>query len=155
MDHDQESIEITFNKKQLKTLIKSLFLANIVKSAYRPEEIDKTSKEEKLLIALLKHAATLGFSHWATPENKTLRLEAMKGMEIYEDIQIFEALAFWNNLAEQLAERDMEELYGDAQHLEMSMGDSLNKEMDMEKKYIEEFEENGLQNLRLINPAMN
>ena len=151
---DGNSIEISLNKKQLKLLIRSLSLANFVRTSYQPDKVNKSKKEIKLLRQLLSYAAQLGFSSWATNGPKP-KLKELKEMDFYEDIQIFENLAFWNILGEQLAERDMEEIYGDDQHLEMSLGESLNKELDIKDRYMEEFEENGLQNLRLIKPTLN
>ena len=154
MMEDSNSIEISLDKKQLKLLIRSLALANFVRTSYQPDKVNKSTKENKLLRRLLTYAEQLGFGNWATSGPKP-KLKDMKEMDFYEDIQVFEALAFWNILGEQLAERDMEENYGDEQHLEMSLGESLNKELDIKDRYMDEFEENGLQNLRLIKPTLN
>lgn len=151
---NNDSIDLSLDKKQLKLLIRSLALADFVRTSYQPDKVNKNTKEKKLLSQLLQHAGRMGFGHWVKGV-KTPKLDDMKEMDFYEDIQIFEALSFWNTLAQQLAERDMDEIYGDAQHLEMKISESLDKEMDLQDKYLEEFDENGLQNLRLINPTLN
>ena len=153
MDNN-DSISISFDKKQLKLLIKSLALADFVRTSYQPDKIHKNTKEKKMISYLLQFADQMGFGHWVRGV-KNPKLDDMKEMDFYEDIQVFEALSFWNTLAQQLAERDMDEIYGDAQHLEMKISESMDKELDIQDKYLAEFDQNGLQNLRLINPTLN
>ncbi len=151
MDYS-ESVQIILNKKQLKLLIKSLYLADVVKTSYCPDKLKKISKEKKLMAEFLPLAIEMGFGHWMKSFNPP-ELDDLKEMDIYEDIQIFENLSFWSNLSQLLAERDLEELYGVEVHLDLEK--SLKKELDLEDSYSKEFEENGLLNLRLIRPTEN
>ena len=125
-------------------------------TSLRPSEIDKPSKSMVLLEKLLPHLIEAGSAHWlAKKENGGYKLKEEKEFEFYEEIQIFENLSFWSNLANRLAERDVEEAAGDEYYSTETFASELQAEMDIEDKYNEEFENNGLTNLRLIHPELN
>ncbi len=150
-------MKLNLNKEQYQALIKSLYLCSAVLKSYRPKsEEEDELVEEKLLEQLLQQAGQFDLAHWirTDEEGKTI-LTIEEEFTMYEQLEEFEALSFWYNLAENLAQRDLEEVLSDEDLLKMELGDELEKEQQIQDKYEEEFLENGLQNLRLINPEHN
>lgn len=149
-------MKFEINKKEYKALLKGLYLASAVLKSYRPELAEKEIVQEKLLKKLLEKAKDFELDHWVRKTNNQETLfNEEKEFEIYESIQEYEALIFWNELSYRLAERDLEEVLSEEDILAMSVGEELDKELEIQEKYEEEFVENGLQNLRLIHPEMN
>lgn len=155
-------MELNLTKKQYEAMVKSLYLSSAVLRSYRPDpelekqEVEEELEQEKLLEQLLKQAPQYDLAHWIrTDEDGKTVLTIEKEFSIYEQLEQFEALSFWNNLAENLAQRDLEEVLSDDDLMAMDLGEELEKELKIQEKYETEFIENGLQNLRLINPEHN
>ena len=149
-------MNLEINKKEYKTIIKSLYWASTVLKSFRPGMEDKEVNQDKLLKKLLPEAGQFEMWHWIKKDKKGQTiLREEKEFDLYEVVEEFEILAFWNNLAQRLAQRDLEEVLSDEDILSMTLGDELDKEYEIQQKYEEEFVENGLQNIRLIHPDLN
>lgn len=149
-------MEIKLNKKQYKAMLKALYLSSIVLKAYRPKMMEKEIEQEKMLVELLANAGEFGLGHWVRVGNAgKMELTEEKEFDIYEAMEEFEQLTFWNELAYRLAQRDVEEVLSDEDILSMEIQKELDMEMEIQEKYEQEFNDNGLQNLRLISPKNN
>jgi hypothetical protein len=140
---------IEFSEKQYRTLLKAIYWAEWLKNN---DKLDEEFDDEGVEIADLEqyiysHARDFGSNDLIEPETiegefiPTADLEdsAMEAILEYEDY------VFWSELAERLAQRDIDEQTGEKRT-------GLMEYMEAEEiadKYMEEFETNGLKNLVL------
>ena len=140
---------IEFSEKQYRTLLKAIYWAEWLKNN---DKLDEEFDDEGVEIADLEqyiysHARDFGANDLIEPETiegefiPTADLEdsAMEAILEYEDY------VFWSELAERLAQRDIDEQTGEKRS-------GLMEYMEAEEiadKYMEEFETNGLKNLVL------
>lgn len=131
-------------------------MAGAILKSYRQDLSQTEIPTEKLLKQLLARATEFDLEHWISINKKGEVLFAEeKEYDIYDKIQQYEKLTFWHELPYRLAERDLEETLNEDDLMAMSIEEELDMEMNIQKKYEQEFRENGLQNLRLVKSSDN
>ncbi|MCB9284273.1 MAG: hypothetical protein H6563_09390 [Lewinellaceae bacterium] len=141
---------IDFNEKQFRTLLKAIYWAEWLKNNDKIEEEFDADGEDiaDLEQYIYSHAKEFNCNDLIEPEPAdgeympTSELEE----EAMEAILEFEDYVFWSELAERLAQRDLEELPAGERTpvTEFFQGEEL------ADRYMSEFEKNGLSHLRLI-----
>lgn len=141
---------IDFTEKQFRTLLKAIYWAEWLKNNDKmEEEFDQDGNAiTDLEQYIYSHAKEFGCNDWIDPTTmegeyiptSELEDEAMEAILEYEDY------VFWSELAERLAQRDLEELPQDERSPMMEFVQAE----ELADRYMGEFEVNGLANLRLI-----
>ena len=143
-------MKIEFSKKQYHTLLKAIYWAEWMKNNDREEE---EFDADGLAIADLEqfvysHAKEFDCGNLIDPE--TIDGEYIPSSELEDEameaVLEFEDYIFWGELAERMAQRDLEEL----PEAERNPVTEYFQAEELADRYIGEFESNGLDNLRLI-----
>lgn len=143
-------IRLSLTKAQYKALISLASWGMYLRTAYRLDPQDRRYPHgEEVMNEILKHFESYALVDWVKVEKGQVLLDELKEMELYETVQEYDELFFWNSLAERLALRDIEEKYDDEDILSMSIVEELNEQDEIERSYLDEFEEHGLENFRL------
>ncbi|MGI6588945.1 MAG: hypothetical protein ACOX2N_09355 [Peptococcia bacterium] len=143
-------MKINFTKKEYCILVEMISVANWIILNEAKKEDD--NQYERLEQKLLSFAKNFGFEenviydrelgkYFTTAdfeENKTL-----KHIEKYEDG------FFWDELSYRLAVRDLWEEFGEEKIRQMDIDERFGRICRAEEKYNEEFENNGLENLKI------
>ena len=150
-------MNIKLDTKQLQILLTVFSWADTVKMAFRAEMDEQAADIDDLFQEILRLAHEAGMNDWVerNEENGQFKLNMQKELDCYTEIERFENGTFWRELADRLAERDMLEKYGDQGLDENTMERELDDEEQQIQMYENEFMENGIMNLRIINPQWN
>ncbi len=144
-------IQINFTPEQYKTLVKLVYLGNWLANANNDagninEEFQELEKFVYAQAALAGISADTGL----VPDDG----EYFPSKELEDDLQQlvdeYEDSAFWDNLASRLAYRDLIEEFGERAVEEMGPERRVAALGRHEERYNQEFEEFGLDNLRLV-----
>ena len=141
---------IDFTEKQFRTLLKAIYWAEWLKNNDKLEdEFDDDGNDiAGLEQYVYSHAKEFGCGDLIEPE--TIDGEYIPASELEENamdaILEFEDYVFWSELAERMAQRDLEEL----PESERTPLTEYFQAEELAERYMGEFETNGLENLRLI-----
>ena len=143
MDHP-----ISFNQKQYLTLVKALHLAYSM-YGIMGDMVDKKFKKTSLQIEelndiVLLHADKFGMEGMVEEFMGKNHLADGKSEEFMDDLLLYEDFSMWDNLAHNLAERDMVRLYSIDQIEQMDKFRYIELAMILEEEYHQEFEKFGL-----------
>uniref|UniRef100_A0A7V3ZVL4 Uncharacterized protein n=1 Tax=candidate division WOR-3 bacterium TaxID=2052148 RepID=A0A7V3ZVL4_UNCW3 len=130
--------QLNLSKEDLKNLLKLLYLGNWLANAHREEErvIKKFEELKDRILTLIKN------------ENLKEEYENLKeDVEIVSLIEEYNEITFWDLLITRLAERDMILEYGEEGLKNLSEDEYKKINLEYQKKYYQEFFENGLWNL--------
>ncbi len=144
-------MKINFTKKEYKALLTVLYISDWVMHSHDTELDPETQKYKDLEQKILSFAKDFGMDDCVERDAKlggffhtrNFEDEVMKFIERYDDN------SFWDELADRLADRDFLRKYGEEAILKMTPEERFQKYCDFEDKYNEEFEENGLENIRI------
>lgn len=144
-------MKIEISKGEYKTLLQILEIADWVLNSCRDEGDPRTKKHRILEQKLLSLADAMGCGDLVEARDgefmQTKKYEdTMSAMGFIEE---FENEAFWEELVDRLAWRDLVEELGEEGLRKMPLEESFERRQSFEKKYSDEFEEDGLSNLRL------
>lgn len=144
-------IEIT--KKRYRTLLEMIDIADNVLHLHRIADAPETREYRELIQWFLSYAKEMGCEDVVeyAPQSREYILmgweeDDWKPRELIEE---FEEDVFWEELARRLALRDIIQEHGPEKLAEMDRGTVFVKRLELEQRYAEEFERNGLANLRL------
>jgi len=144
---------IEFSKKQYRILLKAIYWAEWMKNNDKMEEEydDDGLEVSDLEQYLYSHAKEFDCAELIEPE--TIDGEYVPSFKLEDDameaILEYEDYVFWGELAERLAQRDLEEL----PKAERNPVTEYFQVEELVERYVGEFEVNGLNNLRLIPPS--
>jgi len=130
--------QLNLSKEDLKNLLKLLYLGNWLANAHREEErvIKKFEELKDRILTLIKN------------ENLKEEYESLKeDDEIISLIEEYNEITFWDLLITRLAERDMILEYGEEGLKNLSEEEYKKINLEYQKKYYQEFFDNGLWNL--------
>lgn len=142
---------IELSEKQYRILVKAIYWAEWLKNNDKmEEEFDEEGNEIfDLEQYVFSHAKEFNCNDLVDP--KTVEGEFLPTAELEDQamdaILEYEDYVFWSELAERLAQRDLEELPQDERSPVMEYVQAE----ELADKYMEEFEKKGLENLRLVN----
>lgn len=142
-------MKINFTKEQYETLLKTVFMGNWVANAFSIQE--DGNPFDALEEYVFSHAKDFGLGYYADYVEEADTYYPSQLIEEDEDvdgcIQNYDDNIFWDKLIFNLARRDMEKEYKRAALEKMSDEELFLREKEFEKRYIKEFEKNGLKNL--------
>ena len=137
-------------------LIKLVFLGNWVVNSEKTwgGEDPRIEEYDEIEEALLKLAYENGFKELVSFDMKAKKYFPSQALEFDGDIQNYlddyNDANFWQDLSSRLAERDVIEKLGTEKFLKLDNKEGFILITKAEDKYIEEFEENGIDNLRIV-----
>lgn len=145
-------MKINFSKKEYETLLEILYIANWVIDAFETEPKPDKQKYEDLEQKILSYAKDFGMDRlvvWDARVSEYFHSKEFDDGRPMELIEEFEDESFWNELTHRLAERDFIETHTEEEIEKMDVWDRIRKIDEFVEKYWDEFEENGLENLRI------
>jgi len=147
-------MKINITKTQYKTLLEILEVADWVLHAHLSER-SETKKYREFEQMVFSFAKDYGFENLVEYDEEMKASfptaefeETSPGMDYVRE---FENDTFWNELVQRLTERDLIRLYGEDRVESMNRRELAQKESQLEKRYAEEFYQNGLENVTLRN----
>jgi hypothetical protein len=148
-------MKIDFTKREYRTLLEILEIANWVLHAHKVEKDPRTKKYRDLEQKIFSHAKDLEFEHLI---KYAAEYKQYFPTRKYEDtspamkfVEEFENDSFWDELVDRLVIRDIIRQEGKEKLLKMSLEERFEKEDPIREKYYREFEEHGIERIR-INP---
>ena len=147
------NIEIT--TKEYRDLLEILHIADVVISGHRKEEDMRTERHRALIQKLYALARGEGLDQLISYNEGTNKYALTDDFErstlVHAVIDEFGDHLFWDALIEKLSMRDAEQIVGGTDRLNaMSDSDRQNLEGPIRQRYIDEFTENGVANLAII-----
>ncbi len=146
-------MQIDFSKEEYSTFLETLEIAHWVLFAHRTDEPEDRKRHKDFEQKIYSYAEALGFGDLITYDEE---LECYFPTREYDEnspartfIDEFENETFWSELIERLAEVEMLRTLGDKKILKMTIEERLKTHYDFEQKYEKEFEEHGIERLRI------
>ena len=145
-------MEIKFTKKQYEDLIKMVYLGNWMINSVRFDNIVKKYDEiEQHIYSFAKDAGLDKYIEFNSKLNRFFpTIEFEDDEEIDEYIEEYDNAYFWDDLVSSLSKRDVIEKYGEKAIEKMTFDELLEKERPFVEKYKDEFEKNGVKNLKIV-----
>jgi hypothetical protein len=147
-------MKINITRTQYRTLLEILEIADWVLHAHVSERAE-TKKHREFEQMVFSFAKDFGFEDLVEyDEEMKVRFptrefeETSRGMDYVRE---FENDTFWNELVQRLTERDLIRQYGEERVETMNRRELGEKENQLERRYAEEFYQNGLENVTLRN----
>ena len=140
-------INIAVTKEEISLLLKLVYTGSFV---LEPEE-DKVKQMDgliqKLLLVAKTNKAYRGIEYNQEINEYMLTEKAEEAIE--SEFEEFVEDSFWEELLFRLGQRDLIKELGEKEYRKMEEGKLEEKQEEAEEKYREEFEKNGIRNLRL------
>lgn len=143
---------ITFTRKQFLALLKAVYLGNWMANAYSIKKYKKDYQSIEDLI--FSQCPNFGFEQYVThDESDGNKLYPSSYFEDTTDVHMvhaeYDVQSFWDELADNLGERDFFEKYSREEIEQMSQEEFLIKKYELIEQYEEELEEYGIMRLTL------
>ncbi len=147
-------MQFEITKEEYRDLLDLLYVSDWVLHAHKTQDEPGTKNYRKLEQKILAFAEEMGFGHLIMYEPKHDRYYPTR---TFEDVSAAERFideyddnTFWEELVARLAERDLIEQEGGlSKFMRLSLEERLEKQWELEKGYAAEFEEHGLENIRI------
>lgn len=148
------NMNITLTKKEYRQLVEMLYVADWIMTAHHVTEKDRkpTRLYSLLRKKLLSYSIGLGiddliiYDKEADDYFETLEHEEDMHEKFIDD---YEERTFWESLSDRLAERDLVTSIGEKEFFAMDPFEKMKKLTELEEKYENEFEKNGIVRLEL------
>ncbi len=145
-------MKINFSKKQFENLIKLVYLGNWMINAIRvgDEKIKKYDEIEQYIYSFAKDFGLEKYIEFSKKYNKFFPArELEEGTDVEQYREEYDNETFWEDLIDRLTRRDFIKKYGEETVKKMSLEERIEKEYPFEEKYRNEFEKNGIENLKV------
>ena len=145
-------MKINFSKKQFENLIKLVYLGNWMINAIRvgDEKIKKYDEIEQYIYSFAKDFGLEKYIEFSKKYNKFFPArELEEGTDVEQYREEYDNETFWEDLIDRLTRRDFIKKYGEGTVKKMSLEERIEKEYPFEEKYRNEFEKNGIENLKV------
>jgi len=145
-------MKINFSKKQFENLIKLVYLGNWMINAIRvgDEKIKKYDEIEQYIYSFAKDFGLEKYIEFSKKYNKFFPArELEEGTDVEQYREEYDNETFWEDLIDRLTRRDFVKKYGEETVKKMSLEERIEKEYPFEEKYRNEFEKNGIENLKV------
>ncbi len=146
-------MKIDISKKEYQALMDCLNISDWVLHAHKGFEGQDTSKYRQLIQTLSSYAEQMNMADLIEQDKLSGEYFPTKK---YEDhgaympiIEEFEEYSFWSNLSFKLAIRDLIDQDGEQKVEKMELADRGSKIMQLEDWYTDEFNNNGIQNVKV------
>jgi len=148
-------MEIKLTKEQYENLLKIVYLGNWMINAIRSgtegdEQIEKYNDIEQYIFSFAKDVGLGKYIEFDKKYNKffpTIDFEQDEEIERY--LKDYNEETFWQELADRLGTRDFIREYGEEAINKMDQEERFIKLQEFIIKYEEEFEKNGIENLKI------
>lgn len=142
-------MDIKFSKEQYEALIKLVYLGEWVANSARTDDV--ITDFDELLCYVLSQAKEAGHDIYVQYDDKLKKYFPSQKLEEDLDsfIEEYNTWNFWEDLVYRMAERDLVGKYGREAVTKMSFEQRMEKEQPFLDKYYEEFEKNGIENLKM------
>ncbi len=145
---------LALKKKEYQELIEMLIITISVLEELDPEEFPKVDNYFSLFQKILAEAEKNKCKSDVIFDNETQLYypseERMEKSEISSIIAEYSNSMFWQHLAARLAIEELKRDNTITSPADLLVPETIEKIMDLEEKMLEEFEENGLENIRLL-----
>jgi hypothetical protein len=143
------TFKIEFNSLLFKQLVQMVYLGRWMVASHQDDSDQSGNEIEQFVYA---HAKTSGFDDLVDFDANSSRYLPSEQLEEEMEpiIQNYDDITFWDQLAWQLAERDFEKRYDQAQILCMTEDEIFREKNIIADRYFDEFSVNGLENLKLL-----
>lgn len=142
---------ITGTKEEFKTLLELVYAGNILVNGMRSKEerIEVYAQMEQQIFAMAKEFELEDIVAYNEEFQEYMPTDAYEEEGIDEYIDAYDTHVFWEELVMRLARRDALNYAGDVDQniTKQKLGEM---QMQLEEQYEEEFEENGVSNLKLV-----
>ena len=142
-------IEISLSKKNLRLLIKHVFVGHWVMTSTK---VDRDKELDDFYDTILSIANTYnvidGLEY--SEKNGSFLISEDKEQEMMKPVEEYEEDIFWQELTDRLALRDAEEKYGSKVLEDMEPMERMKCIWKEEEKYDNEFEKSGIDRLRIM-----
>lgn len=145
-------MNISFTKEQYLLLIKALYYGNWLVNANRTNDV--IEEYDDLEDYVLSFAKEFGIGkdvvRYDEKTNKPYITSGFESTELDEHIDDYDSEAFWNQLANRLACRDLLKIHGKEQITQMDAMEIFKLTDVIEDEYYEEFRKHGIERLEII-----
>lgn len=152
LKNEKEAVKIELTKKEYDTLLEMLYIATWVISAHDTEQKPEKRKYDDVEQKIMAQAKDFGMDKEIIYDKKLGKYFTTRDFEEKchkKFIDEYEDESFWDELVNRLAERDLLDAHTEKQIIKMDVWDRIGKVDNLAEKYLEEFEENGVLNLRI------
>lgn len=144
------SVKIEFTEKQFKALLKLTNLGNymingIRTQTHRLKEYDEVAEH---IYSYAQKAECGDYIEYDKNDKAYCPSVKLEG-EVDDFIDEYDDNVFWEELILRLSQRDLRRQYGTENVENMELKERLKKQTELEKDYVKEFEENGIENIEL------
>lgn len=147
-------VKINLNREEYELLLEIFYIADWVLNAHKTRGDDEIDRYKELEQKILSYAEEFGLQNYVVWDPDLREYHYTREFEerspAVEFIEEFEEDTFWDELVERLSMRDLVEESGEECVLEMDVHTRLEKLDEYRAKYLEEFEKNGLQNVKVF-----
>ena len=148
-------MKIHLTKKEYRLLLDMLCISEWIMNSQDTEKNEKSEPYTKLEQKLMSYAKEYGYDNLITYSSSLEGYYPTKEYEFDEQVMSFiddfEEHSFWEKLCSRLAQRDLVEELGVLKVKEMEPLQRMTEEDKFADKYYNEFENNGVKNLRITN----
>lgn len=153
MAKNQEKSNFDLTKEQYRVLLNALQVAGSV-YGIMGDMVDETYKKQSdeldaLENYLLENAEGLGLSEMVDNFQGKKVVDEKYLNKAIDDLGEYEEYSFWDNLARKLANRDLLRKLGKEKLRAMDNMEYINAEYPIEDEYHKEFEEHGLERIKI------
>lgn len=144
------SVKIEFTEEQFKALLKLGYLGNYMINGIRTQP-NRFKEFDNLVERIYSFAQKAGCSDYIEydKEDKAYHPASKLEEEVDDFIDDYDDNVFWEELILRLSQRDLRREYGTEAVENMELRERLQKQTELEKVYLEEFEDNGIENITL------
>jgi hypothetical protein len=149
-------MNIELSEEQFRRLLKLVYLGNYVVNGLRAgdREDPRIAKYDEIEELFLKLAGENGCKELVHFDIRTQKYFPAESFELDDEIEgyidEYNEDAFWDELGERLAERDIMEEMGEEILSRLDDTERIRIVSEAQEKYFGEFEESGIDNLRLV-----
>ena len=150
-------MNIDFTNKQYRLLLDILSIADMVMTSHKDESDERVAPYLELQQKVFSAASEFGFDNLISYDKELDGYFPTMEFENNSDDQVFmdeyDENNFWEMLAVRLAQRDLVDEIGEDAFLEMEPVERITLEDNRADRYFDEFESNGIINIR-VNPEI-
>ena len=148
----QENITVEFTRGQFEDLVRCMYLAQwMINGVHTDDERNKRYEQlEQYIYALARKMEIGDMVEFFKEQNRfILKDEFVEGNEVERYRREYDDEIFWSELIQRLATSDFVERWGTELLTSIGSREEVEKRQPFLKKYIDEFEKNSVQNIRI------
>jgi len=147
-------MKLELSIEQYEALLKLVFMGDWIMGFNDYENLNPGENRMSEVAQLIySQAEQYGLGHVITHDQNTNLLTLTREFEedsgIADMMEYYEEETFWEELIHRLAHRDFHRHYGESAIAQMAIEERIEKETPFFEKYANEFNENGIENLKI------